>query len=63
MESGRPKWPRFEIMETIRIGKGRKCHEGEEQEMREDQGMERVTLQSRGPRCDAELVRCVDMHC
>lgn len=54
---GLRSWKQLELI------KGRKGHEGEEQEVREDQGMERVTLQSGGPRCDAEPVRCVDVHC
>lgn len=63
MESGRPKWPRFEIMEPIRVSKGRKHREGDGQEMREDQGMEKASSQSRGSRCAAEPVIRVDVRC
>lgn len=45
MESGRPERPKFEMMEPPRVCEGRKYHEGEWQEVREDQGMESHTTE------------------
>lgn len=51
-------------MESIRLCKEKKKHEvGEEQETEEAQATEKATLQSRGPRCAAELARCVGVCC